>query len=79
MRRVAVVPAAVHPPDVAHDELRLVVDRLQVGLRQHGRIDLHLVHDLVEAGAFVHGVHGALHQKLEGLGNLGQHAANPVA
>ena len=36
VRRVAVVPAAVVAPDVAHDELGLVVDRPQVRTRRAG-------------------------------------------
>ena len=52
--RVAVVPAAVEAPDVADDELGLVVDGPQVGpFQQLGRRP-HGVDDVVEAGALVH-------------------------
>ena len=53
--RVAVVPAAVEPPDVAHDELGLVVDRAEVRLARAGRSGARTrVHDLVERRARVH-------------------------
>ena len=51
---LAVVPAAVEPPDVAHDELRMVVDRPQVRLVEQVRRHLDLVQHAVERRARVH-------------------------
>src|SRR5262245_65938181 len=54
VRRIAVVPAAVQSPNVAHDEFGLVVDRVEVwALEQLGR-SLHCVHYVVEARTVVH-------------------------
>ena len=65
--RVAVVPAAVEAPGVAHDELGVVVHRTQVRLvEQVGRCP-HRVDDLVEPGALVHHRQRLLVQRLEQL------------
>ena len=72
MRRVAVVPAAVLAPDVAHDELGLVVDGVQVRALEEARGRAHGVHDVVEAGAVVHQRERLLHERLQQLGALGE-------
>ena len=51
---LAVVPAAVAPPHVAHDELRVVVHRPQVGQLAQVLGDLDLVEHAVERHALVH-------------------------
>src|SRR5580658_11330421 len=67
-RRVAVPPASVEPPDVPHDELRLVVDRPQVGtLEQVLRGDDGVQH-VVEASALVHHPQGLVDERLEQRG-----------
>src|SRR3972149_650579 len=52
LRRVAAVPAAVQPVDVAGDELRVVVDRAQPGLVRGRVVDL--AEDVLQPLAFVH-------------------------
>src|SRR5439155_13221473 len=76
--RVAVVPAPVQAPDVAHHELGVVVYRPQVGpLEEVGR-GADGVHELVEAGALVHEGHGLVVEALEELGRLGQRLSHAV-
>ncbi len=72
MRGVAVVPAAVQPPDVAHDELRLIVVRLQVRTAGQRLRGFHGVDDLVEAGARVHHLQGLLDQAVQVVRRVGQ-------
>ena len=79
VRRVAVVPAAVEAPDVAHDELRLVVDRPEVRAREQRLRRAHRVHDVVEAGALVHQRERLLDQCLEQLGAFGQRPVHALA
>ena len=78
VRGVAVVPAAEEPPDVAHDELGLVVDRAEVRLgEQLGRRG-DRVHDVVEARALVHHPERLDVQVLEQRGGVGERGADAV-
>lgn len=78
VRGVAIVPAAVEPPDIANDELGLVVHRLEVGLVEHTGRDLHGMDDLVQPGAGVHQRHRIRHQPLQRVGDLGQNTTDAV-
>ena len=64
MRGLAVPPAAVQPPDIAHDVLRLVVDGLEIGAPGEVRGRANLGEDLVEREA---GIHARHRLALEGL------------
>ena len=65
MRRLAIPPAAVEPPDVAHDILGLVVHRLEVGaIGQMGRRP-HLGEDLVEGEPGIHARHRLALERLQ--------------
>ena len=70
VRRIAVVPAAVLPPDVAHHELRLVVDGSQIRTLQELLGHAHGVHDVVEPRAFVHHRERLFDERLEELRTL---------
>ena len=70
--RITVVPAAVVAPDVAHDELGLVVDRPEVRAREQLLGRAHRVHDVVEARAFVHERERLVEQRLQQLGAFGE-------
>ena len=52
MRGRAVVPAALQPPDIVHDKLRLVVDRLQIRFFGECSWRLDLIDYLAERRAF---------------------------
>ena len=69
---LAVVPAAVAAPHVAHDELRVVVHGTQVGLAGEVGRHLHLVQHPVERGAFVHQGEGLVLDGVEQLGRVEQ-------
>ena len=70
---VAVPPAAVQAPDVADDELRLVVQRPQPGRLENRGIDLHGVDDVVQPLACVHHRQGLADQNIERVGHGFQH------
>ncbi len=54
IRGIAVVPAAVHTPQVAHDKFGFVVQRSQIRPLEHLRCDLDRVDDVVQRRARVH-------------------------
>ena len=75
---LAVVPAAVTPPHVAHDELRMVVHRLQI--RQVAQVLRHLdlVEDAVERHALVHQHQRLRLERIEQLGGVGERPLHPL-
>jgi hypothetical protein len=79
VRRIAVVPAAIHSPDVADHELGLVVDRTQVGALERLRRQMDGVEDLIETRALVHQGERFAHQSLEGGSDFAEDAANALA
>ena len=76
--RVPVPPAAVEPPDVADDELGLVIDRpqvrpgFQVGGRPHG------VDGVVQAAAAVHHLERLIDERFKQRGGVGEGLPDPV-
>ncbi len=76
--RVAVPPPAVLAPDGVHDELRLVVDRAEIGpgLQCLGRA--HGVDGVVEAAAGVHDGQRLVDERVEEVRRVGQRLADPV-
>ncbi len=75
---LTVVPAAVAAPDVAHDELRMVVHRLQV--RQIAQMlgHLDLVEHAVEGDALVHQRQRLGLERVEQLGGVGERPLHPI-
>ena len=67
-----VVPTAVTAVNVAHDELRLVVDRLQIGFFRQFPRGAHFRDQAVERRPFVHQRHGSIVQGLEIGGGVAQ-------
>ncbi len=78
MARIPVVPAAEQPPDVAHHELGLVVDRTQVGTVQQSVRRPHGGDDLVEGRPFVHHADRLVVEVLQQRRRLGQREPDPV-
>ena len=76
--RVAVPPPAVLAPDRVHDELRLVVDRAEIGpgLQSLGGADG--VDGVVEAAAGVHDRQRLVDERIEEVRRVGQRLADPV-
>jgi len=77
-RRVAIPPPAVAPPEVVHDELRFVVEALEVGPLGQVRWYGDGVDRLVESRARVEERHGLLDQGLEQLGRFAEREADPI-
>ena len=59
------MPAAEAAPQVAHDEFRLVIDRLQIGFGLERRRRVHAVEDFVERFACVEALQRLVHQRLQ--------------
>src|SRR5207302_6307706 len=79
VRGIAVPPAAVETPDVADDELGLVVDGAEVRSFKQVRRGAYRVEDVIEARARVHERDGLVVQRLEELRGLGERAVDAVA
>ena len=78
IRRVAVIPTAVHAPQIAHDEFRFVVQRSQIRLFEHLRRHLHAVDDLVQRRAGIHHGECFADQLFERFGHFEQHALDAL-
>ena len=78
VRRVSVPPASVEPPDVAHDELGLVVDGPQPRPLEQVLGRAHPAEDDVERSTLVHQLERAIVQVLEELGRLGERLAHAL-
>ncbi len=78
MSGIAVVPAAVEAPEVAHDELRVVVDRTKVGPREQLWGRGHRVDDVFEPRTLVHESEGLGRERLEQCGRVDQHGPDPI-
>ena len=79
MRRIAVVPASVVPPDIADHELGLVVHRAQIGALHQLLVDLDLMDDPVERHSGVHRLQRGRDEGFERGGHVVEHTCDARA